>query len=53
MGLPNTTLQWYDRAGKAVGEIPVPAGRFEMVRLSPDGKRLAAVRRSGVSASDI
>jgi TolB protein len=31
----------------------VPAGRFEGVRLSPDGKRLAAVRRSGVSASDI
>ncbi len=53
MGLPNTTLQWYDRAGKAVGEVPVPAGRFEMVRLSPNGKRLAAVRRSGVSASDI
>ena len=53
MGLPNTTLQWYDRAGKAVGEVPVPAGRFEGVRLSPNGKRLAAVRRSGVSASDI
>jgi Tol biopolymer transport system component len=53
MGLPNTTLQWYDRAGKALGEVPVPAARFEMVRLSPNGKRLAAVRRSGVSASDI
>jgi eukaryotic-like serine/threonine-protein kinase len=53
MGLPNTTLQWYDRAGKAVGEVPVPAGRFEGVRLSPNGKRLAAVRRSGVAATDI
>jgi len=53
MGLPNTTLKWYDRAGKEIGEVPVPAGRFEGVRLSPNGKRLAAVRRSGVSASDI
>ena len=53
MGLPNTTLQWYDRTGKNVGEVPVPAGRFETVRLSPDGKRLAVVRRSGVAASDI
>jgi serine/threonine protein kinase/Tol biopolymer transport system component len=53
MGLPNTTLQWYDRAGKAVGEVPVPAGRFESVRLSPNGKHLATVKRSGVSASDI
>jgi Tol biopolymer transport system component len=53
MGLSNTTLQWHDRAGNVVGDVPVPAGRFEMVRLSPNGKRLAAVRRSGVSASDI
>jgi Tol biopolymer transport system component len=53
MGLPNTTVRWYDRSGKQVGEIPVPAGRYEQVRLSPDGKRLAATRRSAVSASDI
>ena len=53
MGLPNTTLKWYDRAGKDIGEIPVPAGRFEQVRLSPNGKRLAAVRRSAASASDV
>jgi len=53
MGLPNTTLRWYDRTGKTIGEVPVPAGRYEQVRLSPDGKRLAATRRSAVSASDI
>ena len=53
IGLPNTLLKWYDRAGKDIGEVPVPAGRFEQVRLSPNGKRLAAVRRTGVSASDI
>ncbi len=53
MGLPNTILQWYDRTGKPAGEIPVPAGRHEEVRLSPDGMRVAAVRRSAVAASDI
>jgi hypothetical protein len=40
MGLPNTILQWYDRTGKPAGEIPMPAGRHEEVRLSPDASRL-------------
>jgi len=53
MGLPNTILQWYDRTGKPIGEIPVPAGRYEEVQLSPDGGRLATVRRSSVSECDI
>ncbi len=52
-GLPNTALRWYDRAGKPLGEIAVPPGRYEKVQLSPDGKRLAVVRRSSVSANDI
>ena len=52
-GLPNTILQWYDRTGKPAGEIPMPAGRHEELRLSPDGKRLATVRRSSVAAGDI
>jgi dipeptidyl aminopeptidase/acylaminoacyl peptidase len=52
-GLPNTVLRWYDRIGKPVGDIPSPAGRHEEVRLSSNGKRLAVVRRSSVSAADI
>jgi len=52
-GSPNTTLQWFDRAGKPLGELPVPPGRFEFAAFSPDGKRLAVVRRSSVSATDI
>jgi Tol biopolymer transport system component len=52
MGLPNTILQWYD-PGKSIGDIPVPAGRYEEVRLSPDGRRLAVDRRSSGSAMDI
>jgi Tol biopolymer transport system component len=53
IGVPNTTLQWFDRAGKPAGDIPVPAGRYEGVALSRDGKRLAVARRSSVSAKDI
>ena len=53
MGLPNTTLQWYDRTGKSLGDVPVPVGRYEQLKLSPDGKRLATVKRSTVSSSDI
>jgi serine/threonine protein kinase len=53
MGVPNTTLQWYDRTGKSLGDVPVPAGRYEGVSLSHDGKRLAVLRRSSVSAKDI
>ena len=53
IGRPDTVLQWYDRAGKLTGDIPVPAGRYERAYLAPDGKRLAIVRRSSVSASDV
>ncbi len=34
-------LVWFDRAGKAVGTVGDP-GRYSSVRLSPDGKRVAA-----------
>jgi serine/threonine protein kinase/Tol biopolymer transport system component len=53
IGRPDTVLQWYDRAGKLTGDIRVPAGRYERVYLAPDGKRLATIRRSSVSANDV
>ncbi len=53
VGVPDTGLEWYDRFGKKVGEIPVPPGRYERLYLSPDGKRLAVIKRSSVSAKDI
>jgi len=53
VGLPNTELRWVDRAGNPSGTIPVPAGRYEGVVLSPDGKRLCVVRRSGASSEDL
>jgi serine/threonine protein kinase/Tol biopolymer transport system component len=53
VGFPNTVLEWYDRAGKKVGDLPVPEGRYENVYIAPDGKRVAVIRRSSVTARDI
>ncbi len=52
-GLPNTELQWLDRAGQPAGAIPVPAGRYQEARLSPDGKRLCIERRNSASEVDL
>ncbi len=52
-GLPNTELHWFDRSGNAAGTVSVPAGRYESVRLSPDGKRLCVARRSSASEEDL
>jgi eukaryotic-like serine/threonine-protein kinase len=53
IGRPNTVLQWYDRSGKVLGDVAVPPGRYEHAYLAPDGKRLAILRRSAVSANDV
>jgi serine/threonine protein kinase len=52
-GIPNTVLQWYDRTGNPAGDVPLPAGRSIQVRLSSNGKRLAVVRQSSASETDI
>jgi eukaryotic-like serine/threonine-protein kinase len=38
-----TKITWLDRRGRPVGEVPLPKGRFDMPRLSPDGRRLVVV----------
>lgn len=38
-----TKIVWLDRRGRQRGEIPLPRGRFDMPRISPDGQRLAIV----------
>ncbi len=40
----NQQLTWVDRAGKPLGTVG-PVGEYEYPRLSPDGKRVAVVRR--------
>jgi eukaryotic-like serine/threonine-protein kinase len=41
-GFPNAELKWYDRAGKEVGAAGQPSAQWGQVRLSHDGKRVAA-----------
>ncbi len=36
-----TRIEWLDRRGRLVGEVPLPRGSFVSPRLSPDGGRLA------------
>jgi eukaryotic-like serine/threonine-protein kinase len=41
-GFPNAELKWYDRTGNEVGTAGQPSAQWGQVRLSHDGKRLAA-----------
>ena len=52
-GVPNTTLEWLDRGGRVTGIVPAPAGRYDLVMPSPDGTRLAAVRRVGAARYEL
>jgi Tol biopolymer transport system component len=36
-------LSWLDRRGRSLGEVPLPKGRFDLPRISPDGSRVAIV----------
>ena len=41
-GFPNAELKWYDRAGNEVGTAGRPSAQWGQVRISHDGKRVAA-----------
>ncbi len=41
-GFPNAELKWYDRAGNEVGTAGRPSAQWGQVRLSHDGKHVAA-----------
>jgi serine/threonine protein kinase len=41
-GFPNSELKWYDRAGKDVGDVGGAAPYWGQLRLSRDGRRVAA-----------
>lgn len=41
-GFPSAELKWYDRAGKEVGTAGRPSAQWGQVRISHDGKRVAA-----------
>jgi Tol biopolymer transport system component len=47
---PRTIPTWFDRAGRAVGQVG-EEGLIESVALSPDGRRLAVAESAGVGAN--
>jgi Tol biopolymer transport system component len=46
---PNTQLEWFDRAGRPTGTIPLPPGRYVSPSLSPDGRRAAVTKLSAAT----
>jgi len=51
--LDNTRLVWLDRSGHSQGVVPVPEGRYEKLRFSPDGRRLLVTRRTSSNSVDL
>src|SRR5262245_9980310 len=47
----NRKLQWFDRSGKSLGPVG-PTGAYRDPELSPDGKRVAVVRRDPQTQND-
>jgi Tol biopolymer transport system component len=45
----NTQLAWFDRGGKELGRIGGPGG-YHSPKLSPDGRRVAVYRTSGIGS---
>lgn len=46
-------LVWLDAGGSITGRVPAPAGTFEQVSVSPDGRRAVVIRSTAAAASDL
>ena len=42
-------LSWLDRRGRRLDEVPLPRGKFDMPRISPDGRSVAVVAQGAKS----
>jgi eukaryotic-like serine/threonine-protein kinase len=49
----DTRLVWLDRAGRLIGTIPIPPGRYEAPALSPDGLWAAVNKPNSPTSSDL
>jgi dipeptidyl aminopeptidase/acylaminoacyl peptidase len=49
----NTIARWFDAAGAPLGTLPVPAGHYETVSISPDGLRGVLVKSTSPSESSL
>jgi Tol biopolymer transport system component len=52
-GTPNTQLEWFDRAGRPMGTVPLPPGRYEYPTLSRDDRLAAVTRLSSAAFGDL
>jgi Tol biopolymer transport system component len=50
---PNTTATWYDATGRSLGTLPLPAGHYETVKISPDGTRALVGRSTSTAESSL
>ena len=48
-----TELHWLDRAGRDLGRVQAPAGAYDGLRISPDGKLAAASAQSAPGQHDM
>jgi Tol biopolymer transport system component len=51
--IPSTELVWLDRAGRSMGTIPLPPGRYESPSLSPDDRSAAVMGMASAFFGDL
>ena len=49
----NSRLVWYDRSGRTLGTVPVPAAQYQLPTLSPDQRTVSVDRYTGPNEADI
>jgi Tol biopolymer transport system component len=51
--LPNFRMVWTDLQGRVTSEVPLEPAPYFVLRISPDGRRVALVRATSIHESDI
>jgi Tol biopolymer transport system component len=49
----NSRLVWYDRSGRTVGVVGIPAGQYQLPNLSPDGRSVIVDRSTSPNETDL
>jgi Tol biopolymer transport system component/predicted Ser/Thr protein kinase len=49
----NSRLVWFDRSGRMLGTVPVPAAQYQLPVLSPDDRTVAVSRFTSANEADI
>ncbi len=51
--LINSRLEWWDRAGRIVGALPLPGGSWSTPLISPDGRQALVLRATSMFELDL